>query len=220
MHAWRLAQTEIDISKYDALIAVGGDGTLHEVVNGLMNRSDGKQIPIAFIPNGSGNDTCYGLGVTTVDQAIDFILKGETIKMDLNRVYMDADNEEQIQVSERTNRTRYSVINASIGYIAKVVHLGNSHKKYVGSLCYTTAGFVELAGRLRAEDFEMELDCGNGNKLTIPVLSSQIFMIMNGKFGGSHMPFSPMALMNDGLLDFMCLKGHFNHIFAALYMLN
>jgi diacylglycerol kinase (ATP) len=54
----------------DALIAVGGDGTLHEVVNGLMNRADSKRVPIAFIPNGSGNDTCHGFGITTIDESI------------------------------------------------------------------------------------------------------------------------------------------------------
>lgn len=70
MHAWALAQSEIDLNGLDALIAVGGDGTLHEVVNGLMNRADSQRIPIAFIPNGSGNDTCHGFGITTIDEAI------------------------------------------------------------------------------------------------------------------------------------------------------
>lgn len=36
MHGWRLAQNEIEVSDFDALIAVGGDGTLHEVINGLL----------------------------------------------------------------------------------------------------------------------------------------------------------------------------------------
>ena len=70
MHAWALAQSEIDLTGLDALIAVGGDGTLHEVVNGLMTRADGRRVPIAFIPNGSGNDTCFGFGITTLDEAI------------------------------------------------------------------------------------------------------------------------------------------------------
>lgn len=47
----------MDIDKYSALIAVGGDGTFHEVVNGLLHRPDKKRLPIAFLPNGSGNDT-------------------------------------------------------------------------------------------------------------------------------------------------------------------
>ena len=40
------------------MVAVGGDGTMHEVVNGMLHRKDKKRLPIAFIPNGSGNDLC------------------------------------------------------------------------------------------------------------------------------------------------------------------
>ena len=51
-------------------MAVGGDGTIHEVVNGLMFRPDQKKVPLSFIPNGSGNDTCGSIGVHSVDQAL------------------------------------------------------------------------------------------------------------------------------------------------------
>ena len=101
MHAWRLAQVEIDIADFDVLVAAGGDGTLHEVVNGLLNRIDGKRIPVAFIPNGSGNDTCYDLGLKSVEQAIDCIIKRETIKLDVNRVILDAESIEDIPETER-----------------------------------------------------------------------------------------------------------------------
>lgn len=73
------------------MIAVGGDGTLHEVVNGMMFRKDKKRIPIAFIPNGSGNDTCRAIGVHSIEQALDYINKGDLLKVDLNRVWIDAD---------------------------------------------------------------------------------------------------------------------------------
>ena len=38
MHAWELAEKDIDLSKYSILVAVGGDGTLHEVINGMLMR--------------------------------------------------------------------------------------------------------------------------------------------------------------------------------------
>ena len=40
MHAWDLAKTEIDVSQHCALLACGGDGTIHEVINGLLTRPD------------------------------------------------------------------------------------------------------------------------------------------------------------------------------------
>ena len=53
-----------DLDACSAVVASGGDGTLHEVVNGMMQRKDGKRIPVGFIPNGSGNDICLNLGIT------------------------------------------------------------------------------------------------------------------------------------------------------------
>ena len=49
------------MEKYNALIIVGGDGTFHEVVSGLMIREDQKKIPIGIIPGGSGNSFLYNL---------------------------------------------------------------------------------------------------------------------------------------------------------------
>ena len=63
MHAWEMAKEEIDVSRHSCLLACGGDGTLHEVVNGLLTRPDKKRIPVMVVPNGSGNDFagCIGL---------------------------------------------------------------------------------------------------------------------------------------------------------------
>ena len=49
-----LTQT-LNISKYDGIIMIGGDGTFHEIVNGMMTRKDNTQIPIGIIPGGTGN---------------------------------------------------------------------------------------------------------------------------------------------------------------------
>ena len=95
MHAWNIAQTEIqNLDLYAGLVAVGGDGTLHEVINGMMFRADKKKVPIALIPNGTGNDLCNSVGVKSVEQALAFIKKGDLIQMDLNRVLMDAETED------------------------------------------------------------------------------------------------------------------------------
>ena len=91
MHAWKICQEEInDLEEFAVLVAIGGDGTLHEAINGMMSRTDGKKIPVAFIPNGTGNDTCNSIGIATVEQALSFILKGDSIKVDLNLCMMDA----------------------------------------------------------------------------------------------------------------------------------
>jgi diacylglycerol kinase family enzyme len=53
------------LDNYSAIVAVGGDGTVHEVVNGLMYRSDGRKLPLAIIPNGTGNDMCAAIELNT-----------------------------------------------------------------------------------------------------------------------------------------------------------
>ena len=54
------------MGKYAGLVAVGGDGTLHEIINGMMFREDGERVPIALIPNGTGNDLCNSVGVKSI----------------------------------------------------------------------------------------------------------------------------------------------------------
>ena len=58
------------------LVVVGGDGSIHEVANGMMNREDKKKVPIAGIPNGSGDDYLCSLGIDTVAEALRYIVKG------------------------------------------------------------------------------------------------------------------------------------------------
>ena len=77
-------------------MAVGGDGTLHEVINGMLQREDAQKIPISFIPNGSGNDLVGCLGIRNIEQALNWLVKGDVIKMDVNKVLLDYENEEDI----------------------------------------------------------------------------------------------------------------------------
>lgn len=55
------------IDNYSALALVGGDGTIHEGINGIMRRPDQKKIPIALMPNGTGDDTCGSFGLDIGD---------------------------------------------------------------------------------------------------------------------------------------------------------
>src|SRR5690625_3472336 len=58
-HAEELVRSIQNMEEISAIIAVGGDGTLHEVINGVGHH----YIPIAFIPGGSGNDFARGIGL-------------------------------------------------------------------------------------------------------------------------------------------------------------
>ena len=79
----------LDIDSYSAIVSVGGDGTSHEVINGLFMRPDKKKIPLAFLPNGTGNDFCINLALENIDKGLDYIIKGDIIKTDIFRVLLD-----------------------------------------------------------------------------------------------------------------------------------
>ena len=87
---------DVVLSNYSVLGICGGDGSYHEVVNGMLNREDKLKIPVAFLPNGSGNDLCRALGILTLEQALNNIVKSECIKIDTVRVLMDHESEETL----------------------------------------------------------------------------------------------------------------------------
>lgn len=74
LDTYNFART-MDLSKYSVLCCCGGDGSYHETVNGMLDREDKIKIPVAFLPNGSGNDLCRSLGYTTLDQGLSYIIK-------------------------------------------------------------------------------------------------------------------------------------------------
>ena len=60
-HATELAN-QLPFTDYAGIIVAGGDGTLHEVINGMLARQDGQTLPLGLIPGGSGNSLAVDLG--------------------------------------------------------------------------------------------------------------------------------------------------------------
>ena len=72
---------------------------------------------------------------------MNWIAKGDVIKMDVNKMLIDTDSEENIPSEEKYQRYRFSATSASIGFIAKVVHNAIKHKPYFGGASYATSGW-------------------------------------------------------------------------------
>ena len=94
-HAYEIAR-DLDFTFFSSLVIVGGDGTISEAINGMIQRKDGRRLPVGFIPNGSSNDLCKSLGIKSIDYALDFILKRETLPIDTIRVKIDIEDEKEI----------------------------------------------------------------------------------------------------------------------------
>jgi diacylglycerol kinase (ATP) len=195
LQTWDIAE-ELDIEKYSALVAVGGDGTLHEVVNGMLHRKDKKRIPVAFIPNGSGNDLCLSLKIHDLDAALDYIVKGEIIRIDTVKHLIDYETEESIPDMERQMNLRYQLINSNFSLPAKIAHSANYYKSCCGRKAYDIAAIKEFC-KLRPDHFDLYLD----GEIYMENFETVLFMGMSGKIGGGGMILNPFGVHNDGIMD-------------------
>lgn len=85
----------MDVTAHSAFILVGTDLEFNSGINGMLARTDGKKLPVGFIPVSAQSDICCSLGNPTVDHALDYICRGETIEIDTIKVMIDTyENEE------------------------------------------------------------------------------------------------------------------------------
>ena len=132
---------ELNLDNYSALIICGGDGTIHEVINGLLRRPDKKKLPIGLIPNGSGDDICGQIGMQPgeVEMGLRYIRKGDTIKIDVSKVLIDHEDEDHLQETllakpsaKIENYLRYEIINSSFCILSNTCKNAVPLKPYFG----------------------------------------------------------------------------------------
>ncbi|MEW5944692.1 MAG: diacylglycerol kinase family protein [bacterium] len=123
-HATELAH-QAALDKYDIVVAAGGDGTVNEVVNGLVH----TQTPMGVIPNGSGNVFSQEMRLTAnIRDACRNVLEGEIHDVDVGQV-----------------NDRYYIWILGLGIEAKIAYMVNpTLKKYLGVLAYVVAAARNL----------------------------------------------------------------------------
>ncbi|MBT5709034.1 diacylglycerol kinase family lipid kinase [bacterium] len=129
-HAAELA-SQLDLSGCEGLCLIGGDGTIHEVINGLMSRGSPNAVPLGLIPGGTGNTVLQHFGCSDPIEAAKRIVKGRTQLFDIARVTTNsevsycanvigwgafADINEIAESWRRLGPSRYSI--AAIAYMA------------------------------------------------------------------------------------------------------
>ena len=178
-HAVALA-SQTDGAKVDGVIAVGGDGTLFEVVNGLLQRNASVSIPVGQIPVGTGNSFIKDLGIESVEDAVEKIVSGNLRKIDLGR----------FSCSDGT----YHFVNIlGAGFVSNVASRAHQYKK-LGAFSYVLGVFGELAA-LKATPFRIDIDGETYEREAIFV------EICNSRLTGGNMIMSPDSTLDDGLLD-------------------
>lgn len=180
-----------DIAKraegFSAIIALGGDGVIHEVVNGLMNREENNRPHLGVIAAGSGNDYARSLGLSTkIEQACAQLLAAQAKPVDIGHVH-DAYFMETLSFG----------LDAAIAIDTMERRKRTGHK---GTLLYMESGLNQLMNHLDTYRYEATIDhdaSRSGEMIT--------FAIQIGPYYGGGFKICPDAKLDDGLFD-ICIS--------------
>lgn len=182
---------------YRKFVAVGGDGTVHDVLNGIATYAAQTEcvvisdFTLAVLPLGSGNDWVKSAGVPRdLQQAVRLIVEGRTAKQDVVRVCALGEDGEVLSETYMANV-------AGVGLDARVCEIVNRKKEqgrrgrylYVSALLYCIRHRVPVKAKVICDGVEIF----DGKYLSMS--------FGTGKYSGGGMRQTPLAVMDDGLLD-------------------
>jgi diacylglycerol kinase (ATP) len=184
-HAVELAR-EAYAQGYRRFIAVGGDGTAHEILNGVYDCAAGKdRIALGFLPLGTGNSFLRDFTKEGAQASLQAVLAGRTRAIDLLRL-------------THARGVLYSFNLVSLGFTADVGALTNRYFKPFGYLGYLLGVFVRVI-QLRRRAFRLRCDDDPAWDETRCLFLS----FNNSKFTGGTMLIAPQANPTDGLIEFV-----------------
>ena len=168
----------------DLLIAAGGDGTLNEVVHGLMDLSKASRPVLGIVPLGTANDFATGCGIPRdPEEALVLCMKGQGVPIDIGKA-----NE------------HWFLNAASVGFGAEVTATTPPElKRLLGPAAYTVMGAI----------LAMNVHHYQG-RLTLPhreiTGSGPVAVVGNGRQTGGGIQVAPRARIDDGLLDVLVVR--------------
>lgn len=196
-HATALAERAARQGR-EVVIAVGGDGTLHEVANGLLAaRADGVSVPkLGLVGRGTGGDFRKTLGIdNALETYCQVIAAGKTHRVDAGALhYHDTSGAE---------RHGFFINIVSMGMAglvdAYVAELGRS---LPGPVAYFAASARAL---LRSQVGELRCVLTLAGREQEVQLASRNLAVCNGRYFGSGMQVAPMAELDDGIFEVVSL---------------
>lgn len=173
--------------EYDFVVAVGGDGTLNEVVNGLI--LSGSEIPLAIISSGTVNDFATYLKLPSsmeVERFCEMIRNFKLKEVDAGKI-----NEE------------YFINVIAGGILTDIAYkVPKDRKAIFGKLAYYMEGALELPKQFFEEQMKLEYEV-NGEVHEEEV---SLFIVANSRSVGGFKDAAPLASVSDGRLDILIMK--------------
>ncbi len=199
-HAAELARQAVR-EGHRLVVAVGGDGTVHEVVNGLMEAGSAEPPVLGVIQAGTGGDFCRTLGIPhEVPRAVRLLAGEGTHPLDLGRVRFQTPAGPQ---------TRWFANVAEAGYGGEVVARAARLPRRLGRLVYLLAAWATL-GAFRGYSVEIRAD---GRSYRGKMNNT---VVANAQFFGGGMRVAPRASPFDGLLDLQIWHGRKLDVFTKV----
>jgi lipid kinase YegS len=168
----------------DLLVAAGGDGTLNEVVHGLMDLSKDARPVLGVIPLGTANDFATGCGIPRdPEEALALCMEGQEVPMDVGKA-----------------NDHWFLNAASVGFGAEVTATTPPElKRLLGHAAYAVMGAI-LAINARHYHGRLALP---GREITG---SGPVAIVGNGRQTGGGVQVAPRARIDDGLLDVLVVR--------------
>ena len=185
-HATALAH-QAALEGCDAVVAVGGDGTVHEVVNGLM-RVDAEQRPaLGILPTGTGNDLSANFGLPLDPaEAAGAMFQPNTRPLDVGLV------------SDTNGRHEYWVNTLGFGFSGAVTVVARRSRTFLrGFALYLYIVLKTILLHAQNIDIRVAVDGADASPRTISMAN-----VCNGRAEGGGFPVAPHAVMDDGLISY------------------
>lgn len=163
-------------------LAVGGDGTSFEIVNGLFPHDEEDRPTLGMLPLGTGNSFLRDFGITKAEHALAALERGVTRRCDVVRA-VHADGE------------LHFINLLSVGFSAEAGGLTNRRFKPLGAAGYVAAVLI-TAARLKHPSFPLRVDGGEEDARPCVLLS-----FSNSRYTGGTMMMAPEADATDGAFD-------------------
>ena len=183
-HARHYAET-LDYTDYDGLCAIGGDGSMYELINGMLEREDQKMLPIGLITGGTGNSFMYDVNCLDPIEAAKRISNFKLRPIDIA----------QVQTKDE-NFYAFNIIGWGLATDAGILA---EKLRWLGGIRYDVASIIEvLKGKKRIATLIVD---GKEYK------EDFVFIIAcNTIHTGKAMKMAPHAKLNDGLIDLIIVR--------------
>lgn len=183
-HARDIA-SEVPLDNLTGLCAIGGDGTMHEMVNGMMTRKDGMRTPIGLITGGTGNSFMHDLDCLDPVEAAQRILTNRTRKIDLFKA--------------QTKEKLYFGFNIVGWGMPTDINLLAEKMRWLGGQRYNIASILEVL-KFKTRLARIKIDGRN------IIADFGFVMGCNTMYTGKGMKMAPLARLDDGLMDLLIVR--------------